>query len=81
MNIKEIVRNDNMAEFSHYFNHELWYKVMWTDGDLNFQELLFPVPISDIGEATFGRVERAMLLMRYIRKQLKTLEEATVDGL
>ena len=77
MNIKEIVRDNNVAEFDYYFNGNLWYKVMWTDGDMNFQELTFPVPISDIGEATFSRVEKAMLLMRYIRKYLKTLEANT----
>jgi hypothetical protein len=75
MKIKEIVRDDNMAEFEYYRDGDLWYKVMWTDGELQFQEFTFPVPISDIGNATFSRVERAILLMRYIRKHMKVLEE------
>jgi len=83
MNIKEIVRDDNVAEFEHYFDGALYYKVMWTDGALNFQQLTFPVPIEDIGNATFSRTEKALLMMRYIRKHLKTLEEAeeAKDGL
>lgn len=79
--IKEIVRDDNIAEFEYYLDHNLWYKVMFTKDDLSFGEFSFPVPIDDIGNATFNRTERAMLMMRYIRKHMKTLEEQDNDGL
>jgi len=48
------------AHFQYYRDNELWYKT-----DSGF---LFPVPISDVGNATFMRDEKAILLMRYIRK-------------
>lgn len=37
--------------------------------------LVFPVPISDCGEATFQAEEKAILLMRYIRKHLEAKKE------
>lgn len=37
---------------------------------------VFPVPISDAGSATFGAEEKAILLMRYIRKHIKGLQMA-----
>lgn len=75
MSIKEMVRGDNMAEFAYYRDGNLWYDVMYMDDTMNAQNFKFPVPIEDIGNATFQRTERAMLMMRYIRKHLKTLEE------
>ena len=57
------------SEFSFYKDGQLWYKTSDT-----FLE--FPVPIDDIGTATFNRVEKSLLLMRYIRKWLNTQEQA-----
>jgi hypothetical protein len=76
MTIKDIVKNDNVAEFAYYRDGSLWYKVNWVTIAEGPQEFIFPVPIDDIGNATFSRVERAMLMMRYIRKHLKVLDEA-----
>lgn len=81
MSIKQMVRDDNMAEFEYYFDGNLWYSVTYYDTDMSHQYFKFPVPISDIGNATFNRTERAMLLMRYIRKHLETLEKAKIDVL
>lgn len=50
------------VEFQYYRDSSLWYK---TESDL-----LFPVPIEDIGNATFSRTDKAILFMRYIRKYL-----------
>lgn len=54
-----------------YFNTieigSLWYK---TEANL-----LFPVPISDIGNATFLAKDKAILFMRYIRKWLESLKQ------
>lgn len=56
------------VNFSHYFDGNLWYETSTT----NF---LFPVPISDIGNAKFLATDRAMLFMRYIRKHMELIGE------
>ena len=57
-----------VVNFSHYFDGNLWYETSTT----NF---LFPVPISDIGNAKFLATDRALLFMRYIRKHLELINE------
>lgn len=79
MNIKDMVINENMAMFDHYFDGALWYRVEWIEKDGiekngsygKDREFLFPVPIEDIGTATFKNEEKALLMMRYIRKHLE----------
>lgn len=48
------------VHFQYYRDNELWYKT-----DSGF---IFPVPIEDVGNATFMRDDKAIFLMRYIRK-------------
>lgn len=60
MNVKEHIKG--FSTFEYYRDSCLWYKT-----DTNF---LYPVPISDIGNATFAHTEKSMLMMRYIRKYL-----------
>lgn len=67
MNIKDIVKNQN-AHFVFYRDECLFYET-----DNGFQ---FPVPIADAGSATFNHEERAILLMRYIRKHIAKTEDA-----
>lgn len=67
--LKEHVQPGRLVEFQYYKNNELWYRT-----DLGF---LFPVPISDIGEATFHATDRAILFMRYIRKYMDVLKAAS----
>jgi len=50
MEIKELVKDGKTATFSHYTESELWYKT-------DVEGFLFPVPISDIGDATFKQTE------------------------
>ncbi len=59
MKLIDLVR-DQQVHFQYCRENELWYKT--TNG------FLFPVPISDIGNATFMRNDKAILFMRYIRK-------------
>ncbi len=59
--LKELVAGDKTVQFMHYRKGELWYKT-----DCGFE---FPVPIEDTGDGTFLSTDRAMLFMRYIRKQ------------
>lgn len=68
MTIKEMVRDHKKVRFSFYREKELWYTT--EDG---FE---FPVPIEDVGNATFLAEDRAILFMRYIRKHLEMLDKA-----
>lgn len=72
--IKHYVSGNNQVQFTRYFDGNLWYEVTNEHGDSLGLE--FPVPISDIGQATFIAIDRAILFMRYIRKQLVFLAEA-----
>jgi hypothetical protein len=66
--LKSLVK-DKMAHFVYYRDHALHYEI---DG-----EFLFPVPIEDAGSATFRATEKAILLMRYIRRHLKQIEASS----
>ena len=68
-NIKSMVSDGKRVHFNFYRKGELWYKT-----ECGFQ---FAVPISDAGDGVFLADDRAMLYMRYIRKQL----EANKEGL
>jgi hypothetical protein len=63
MTIKDHIHGK--CRFEYYRDSALWYKT-----DSGF---LFPVPIDDIGNATFLAEDKAMLFMRYIRKQMVAL--------
>lgn len=69
--LKTLVK-DNNAFFDYYYDGNLWYYVFYND----YERFNFPVPLSDIGNATFSHTEKALLMMRYIRKQIKLIEEA-----
>lgn len=64
MDIKKIVK-DNTARFSFYRTGNAFYNVT-VDG----VEYAFPVSLEDIGGATLNSTEKAITLMRYIRKAL-----------
>lgn len=70
MTLKEMLYHDNggkkIVTFTHYFDGNLWYETE--------DHFAFPVPISDIGNATFKATDYAPLFMRYIRKHLETIE-------
>ena len=68
--LKTLVKN-KMAHFAFYRDRALHYET--DDG------FLFPVPIDDAGSATFNSEEKALLLMRYIRKHLENVEKARED--
>lgn len=67
MDIKELVK-DKSVIFVMYLKNELWYKVEGTD-------FLFPVPIADTGDGTFLASDKAMIFIRYIRKQLEEIKK------
>ena len=70
MKILDLVKNQQ-AHFEYYRDNELWYKT-----DSGF---LFPVPISDIGNATFSRDDKAIMFMRYIRKYKEEMENENTE--
>jgi len=75
-NIKEVVRPGRMVVFAYYRDGALWYsteEVTLPDGSTQ-GNLTFPVPISDIGNATFLAADKAMLFMRYIRKHVDAID-------
>jgi hypothetical protein len=65
--IKDMVSNDRQVAFVRYRDGELWYAT-----DDGFE---FPVPIADIGNATFLARDKALLFMRYMRKHLQMIEQ------
>jgi len=67
--IKDYVKNCTV-EFQFYRDNSLWYKVIGGP-----TELEFPVPIDDIGNATFHRNDKALYFMRYIRKHVEWLDK------
>ena len=62
-----MVKNKKVR-FSFYRDKELWY--ITEDG---FE---FPVPLEDIGNATFLAEDKAIFLMRWIRKHLEMIKKS-----
>ncbi len=67
MDLIDMVKN-KIVRFQYYRDGNLWYV---TEDDYHF-----PVPIADIGNATFLAEDKAILFMRYIRRHMKAIEEA-----
>lgn len=72
MNIKDMVKDNKRVTFVFYRENELWYKT-----ECGFE---FPVPISDVGNATMLASDKALLFMRYIRKHIEMIESARVSA-
>lgn len=69
--IKSMITGDKKVHFTKYLGGSLYYET--EDG---FE---FPVPTSDIGNATFKAEDKAMLFMRYIRKHLEALAKGETE--
>lgn len=65
MTLKDHVQGK--VTFQYYRDGQLFYK---SDSGLTF-----PVPVEDIGNATFLVEDKAMLFMRYIRKFLDSMKD------
>ena len=65
-----MVKNKNV-QFSFYREKLLFYRT--EDG---FE---FPVPIDDVGNATFLAEDKAIFFMRWIRKHIDTIEKARME--
>jgi hypothetical protein len=66
--LKDMVSGDKQVSFVRYRDGELWYVT-----DDGFE---FPVPVADIGNATFLARDKALLFMRYMRKHLEMIAQA-----
>jgi hypothetical protein len=71
--LKEMVKDNKKVKFSFYRSGNLYYET-----ECGF---VFPVPIEDTGNAAFNAEDKAMLFMRYIRKEIAAREqEVTVPS-
>jgi hypothetical protein len=70
-NIKDMVRDGKKVRFVQYKHHQLWYET-----ECGFR---FPVDTSDTGDGTFKAEDKAMYLMRYIRKAIEAANKETED--
>ncbi len=59
IDIKRAVSDSRRVTLTHVHAGNIWYKTEFDEA--------FPVPIEDMGEATFHADEKALLLMRYMR--------------
>ena len=66
--VKEMIVNNQKVCFCFYRDGNLWYET-----ECGFH---FPVPVAEAGTATFTAEDRAILFMRYIRKQMEHVDEA-----
>ena len=66
MNIKDIVK-DNNVRFVSYRQGVAYYAVSVSGEN---EDRLFPVPLSDVGDATLLAEDKAIIFMRYIRKAI-----------
>lgn len=65
-NIKDMVK-DKRVTFLYYREGELWYTT-----ECGFK---FPVPTNDVGTASMNAEDKALLFMRWIRKEVAKQEE------
>lgn len=68
MNITNLIK-DNKVWFLEYRKGFLYYCIASKSDQGEYYK--FPVPISDIGDATFPREEKAIFFMRYINRAIE----------
>lgn len=62
-----MVGGNKTVRFEYYRKGELWYST-----ECGF---MFPVPLSDTGDGTFAKQDKALLFMRYIRQHLEAMAQ------
>ena len=70
--IKDLVLKNPKVTFHHYSSGELWYT--------HESGFLFPVPISDAGDAVFNAEEKALFFMRWMRKYIDLLNQEPIPA-
>lgn len=66
IDIKRAVMQNRTVHLDYYRDGALWYRTEFGE--------IFPVPVEDVGTATFNGVEKASLLMRWMRKWNQKIE-------
>lgn len=66
--MKEWVGNNNTVSFSRLRQGIAYYIISHVNESGLFLRYEFPVPLSDIGDATLECHDKAIMFMRYIRK-------------
>ena len=76
---QSLVKND--AQLIGYSGGDLQYEIRYEDEDGTHRSFLFPITVIDSTDTggTFGRTEKGITLMRWIRKHLDFLREAKAD--
>lgn len=67
--VPEMVKNGQTVKFVKYRHNHVYYVT-----ECGFE---FPVPTEDLGDATVNATEKAIFLMRYIRKHHALVTENT----
>ncbi len=73
MNLKDMIKDDKKVHFKFFRGNTLFYET--EDG------FLFEVPANDIGTGIMNRDDKAIVYMRWIRKQLDANEKAKQECL
>lgn len=68
--LKDLV-NKTKVDFIEYRKGNLWYSIV------EFPDFTFPVPIEDTGDGVFKQTDSSLYFMRYIRRHLQYLKEAS----
>lgn len=68
MKIRDLI-DGHTVQFVYFREGNFLYRVSGTDFE-------FPVPLSDIGNATLLAEDKAIMFMRYIRKHLEVINSA-----
>ena len=71
MKVIDVVRNNNMAHFSHYCGGNLYYTIEVDDNTYMFDINTDP---NEVGVAVFSDEMKAITLMRYIKKCIDSEE-------
>jgi hypothetical protein len=70
--IKDMVQPGTKVTFIHYQKGMLWYR-----HDNGFE---FPVPVEDTQDGVFLSSDKAILFMRYMRKEIARIEEGKLSN-
>lgn len=69
--------------FTRYEDGKLWYQISYAyrgTTDLMYHGSFdFPVPVNDVGGGSLGLSEKAVTLMRWIRKHIEYLNKAIAE--
>lgn len=71
VNVKEHVNNGKRVKFKFFRNGTLYYRTE--------RGLLFEIPSSETGDAVFKDEDKALLFMRWIRRQLEANEKGRAE--